>query len=216
MPARKPKPVTLNIIVPAKVEVQAINRGAATGDMDIAERGHRLAENFAAKAGMDAGHDGEPPEFREARDIEGRDSLTGKIVRIVPAGPQNINCDRIEWLFAHHKIGKRQYEAANTLMSDHYLSGRETIAVAGTSSGGNREFEPAEQREFAGRRLKATQEHFTRGWKSTLWPILNLVVLRNVSPGKAAGIERTHERTVQERLSIGLHLLADYYGREDS
>src|SRR5258707_12968505 len=81
------------------------------------------------------GYDGNPPEFREARD------LAGKGKRKSEFGPQNIRVDRIEWLLAHKRIDLAQHAAGRKLQHDSELAqigSYATLTVVKEGSGTNR------------------------------------------------------------------------------
>ena len=155
-------------------------------------------------AGMAPGYDGNPPEFREARDVEGK----GK--RIAELGPQNIRVDRLEWLLAHRRIDVAQHAAGRRLQHDSEIAeirGYAAVEIGrgGGASGVNR---LADVKCDAIVRINAARMHV--GGKG--WRILELVVLENASLGEAARRMRESADRMQLGLSVSLDALASHYG----
>lgn len=125
------------------------------------------------------GHDGNPPEFRRARDIDGR----GR--RQPVQGAQNINTDRLEWLLAHRHIDVAQHGAGRRLQRDWELSQiggyAMSPALAGVSVAA-RSGSPADIRCDAIRRMNEARAHVG----ATGFRILELVVLENAAIADAA------------------------------
>jgi hypothetical protein len=151
------------------------------------------------------GHDGNPPEFREARDIEGK----GK--RKSALGPQNIRVDRLEWLLAHRRIDLAQHAAGRRLQHDWelaliggYASPDASSGGPGSASGVNR---LADVKCDAIARVNAARGHV--GGKG--WRILELVAVQNVSLGEAALRMRESPDRMQLGLSVALDALASHY-----
>src|SRR6476646_1909636 len=76
------------------------------------------------------GHDGNPPEFVPARDIHSRDRMTGKTIREVPDGPENVNNTRVRYMHSRGRLSDRQAEAARRYQSDWEASEMLTAASA--------------------------------------------------------------------------------------
>ena len=151
------------------------------------------------------GHDGNPPEFREARDIEGR----GK--RESVAGPQNIRVDHLEWLLAHRRIDLAQHAAGRRLQQDCELA---TIGGYGSpdGSGGGKGSASgvnllADVKCDAIARVNAARRHV--GGKG--WRILELVAVQNVSLTVAAAHMHESPDRMQLGLSVALDALASHY-----
>lgn len=153
--------------------------------------------------GSRPGYDGNPPEFREARDVEGK----GK--RAAELGPQNIRVDRLEWLLAHRRIDVAQHAAGRRLQHDSEIAEIRGYAVmeigrGGGASGVNR---LADVKCDAIARFNAARMHVgAKGWR-----ILELVVLENVSLGETARRMRESADRMQLGLSVALDTLAGHY-----
>ncbi len=164
---------------------------------------------MSAKVALNPGHDGERPEFMPARDITAKDRLTGRTVRETPDGPQNVNVDRIENLFARKKISQRQHAAANRLQSDWQ---RSQISPCGSTlampiaGSGRHEFTPAHAKIEAGDRFAAAKRELGHRFA-----IVDLVALQNYSIEKASAWLHIHKERGSERLETALGLLADHY-----
>jgi hypothetical protein len=151
------------------------------------------------------GFDGEPPEFGERRDYA---YAEGKRVAVV--SPCNRNCDRIEWLFSHKSIERRQYDAAQRLMQDLYMSQITSVASAGMGGGGSGGLHdpfPNDTKVDAMRRHGAAREALGRNWA-----IVEAVVEQNMSVEKASAAMHVHRQTGMGMLYAALHFLADTYG----
>jgi hypothetical protein len=161
--------------------------------------------NSSATSHAAPGYDGNPPEFREARDIEGR----GK--RESVAGPQNIRVDHLEWLLAHRRIDLAQHAAGRRLQQDcelatigGYASTDGASGGPGSGSGVNR---LADVKCDAITRVNAARRHV--GGKG--WRILEVIVVQNVSLTEAAGRMRESRHRMQLALSVALDALASHY-----
>src|ERR1700693_6063906 len=99
--------------------------------------------------GSGPGYDGSPPEFREARDVEGK----GK--RAAELGPQNIRVDRLEWLLAHRRIDVAQHAAGRRLQHDSDIA---------EIRGGGRMCRVARPREGCANRRTACSSAFRWRW----------------------------------------------------
>ncbi len=153
------------------------------------------------------GHDGNPPEFRPARDIEGR----GR--RIASQSLQNINSDRLEWLLAHRHIDLAQHGAGRKLQRDRELAliGGYAMspALSGSAAGGAglRQLAPADIKCDAIRRMNAARAHVGR----TGFRILELIVLENEAVGEAARRLGEPAAKLPLALCVALDLLAGFY-----
>lgn len=157
------------------------------------------------------GYDGERPVFMPARDITAKDTLTGRIVRETPDGPQNVNTDRIEWLFARKKITPRQHKAANQLQKDWQQSEispcKSTLAMPIAGGGGRNDYTPVDDKFDAGNRFTAAKRSLT----GKHLVVVDLIVLKNWTLQQSAKFLQTHEGRVSERLETALDMLADHY-----
>ncbi len=77
------------------------------------------------------GYDGNPPEFREARDLAGKGKRKSEL------GPQNIRVDRIEWLLSHKRIDVAQHSAGRKLQHDSELAQIGSYAMLTDVKGGS-------------------------------------------------------------------------------
>ena len=152
------------------------------------------------------GHDGNPPAFRPARDIEGR----GR--RAAVNGLQNINTDRLEWLLAHRLIDVAQHGAGRQLQRDRELSvigGYAASPVFGTKlpGAGVRGSNPPDVRCDAIRRVNAARAHVGGlGFR-----ILELVVLENAAMNEAARRLGEPGAKLPLALRVALDSLASFY-----
>ncbi len=156
------------------------------------------------------GHNGHIPEFAPARDILAHDPLTGKVRRETPDGPQNINTDRIEWLYAHDHITGRQYAAARRYQRNWELA---EINPCGSSlmaggSGSPADLHPNDRKRQAMKDHGAATEALGR-----LYGVVWLVVVENLTiPQVSERIGKLHKAVVSDRLDLGLTMLSDHYG----
>jgi hypothetical protein len=159
-----------------------------------------------ADAGPGPGHDGNPPEFRAARDIEGRGKRTVR-------GLQNINTDRLEWLLAHHQIDSVQHGAGRKLQRDREMSAIGGYAMspgfgAGFAPGGSgRPSGPEDIRCDAIRRMNAARAHLG----ATGFRIVELVVLENAAVAEAARRLGEPAAKLPLALRVALDSLASFY-----
>jgi hypothetical protein len=150
------------------------------------------------------GHDGNPPEFRPARELDGR-SRRGAV-----QGAQNINTDRLEWLLAHRHIDVAQHGAGRRLQRDWEMSliGGYAISPAAVSvSGGRTPDSPADIRCDAIRRMNQARAHVG----ATGFRILELVVLENVAIAAAARRLGEPVAKLPLALRVALDSLASFY-----
>lgn len=149
------------------------------------------------------GYDGNPPEFREARDIAGK----GK--RKPELGPQNIRVDRIEWLLSHKRIDVAQHSAGRKLQHDSELAQIGSYAMLTDVKGGSGTNRLPDLKCDAIARVNAARAHV--GGKGVGWRILELVVIENVSLERAAERMRIHSRGALPALQGALDALAAHY-----
>lgn len=154
------------------------------------------------------GYDGNAPEFREKRGSEARDPITGAVIRQGELSPANINVDRLEWLLAHKRILQHQYAAGRQLQQDWELSQigglKSALESVGGGSGTNR---LSDVKCDAIRRVgKAREAIGNPGWR-----ILELVVLDNVSLGKAEARMGLPAQSGISALTVALGTLARHY-----
>ncbi len=149
------------------------------------------------------GYDGNPPEFREARD------LAGKGKRKSEFGPQNIRVDRIEWLLAHKRIDLAQHSAGRKLQHDSELAQIGSYAILTDVKGGSGTNRLPDLKCDAIARVNAARAHV--GSKGVGWRILELVVIENLSLEKAAAMMRIHSRGALPALQGALDALAAHY-----
>jgi len=151
------------------------------------------------------GHDGNPPEFREARDIAGR----GKRESVL--GPQNIRVDHLEWLLAHKRIDLAQHAAGRRLQHDCELATIGGYASLDGGSGGPASGSGVNRlpdvKCDAITRVNAARGHV--GGKG--WRILELIVVQNVSLTDAAARMRESRHRMRLALSVALDALASHY-----
>jgi hypothetical protein len=150
------------------------------------------------------GHDGNPPEFRQARDIEGR----GR--RQPVNGAQNINIDRLEWLLAHRHIDVAQHGAGRKLQRDWELSligGYAMSPVSANSFVGAGSGAPADVKCDAIRRMNRARAHVG----GTGFRILELVVLENEAIAEAARRLGEPVAKLPLALRVALDSLASFY-----
>ncbi len=175
----------------------------------------RLGSFALSKEGRDfmrergsIGYDGQPPEFRQKRGSEVRDSKTGEIIREGEMSPHNINVDRLAWLLAHKRITQTQHDAGERLQHDAELA--ETIPftkLEGGRGGGGMNLLPDIKCDAIDRvnRARAAVGH-------TGWRIIEMVALRNISLEKAGAILRVKPSSMTTGLMVALDALASHYG----
>lgn len=154
------------------------------------------------------GYDGNPPEFHEKRGSEVRDRLTGAIIRQGEMSPLNVSTDRLEWLLAHKRISRPQYDAGQRLQKDSEQAQIGGFASLGALPGGSGTTRLSDAKCDA---IKAVNDVRTliRGMG---WRILELVVLENVSLAKAESRLRLPVGGGHGALIVALDLLASHYG----
>ena len=148
------------------------------------------------------GYDGNPPEFREARDLAGKGKRKSEL------GPQNIRVDRIEWLLAHKRIDVAQHSAGRKLQHDFELAQIGSYAILSDAKGGSGTNRLPDLKCDAIARVNAARTHVGSG---VGWRILELVVIENVSLEKAAARMRIHSRGALPALQGALDTLAAHY-----
>ena len=149
------------------------------------------------------GYDGNPPEFREARDLAGKGKRKSEL------GPQNIRVDRIEWLLAHKRIDLAQHSAGRKLQHDSELAQIGSYAILTDVKGGAGINRLPDLKCDAIARVNAARAHV--GSRGVGWHILELVVIENISLEKAAAMMRIHSRGALPALQGALDALAAHY-----
>lgn len=152
-------------------------------------------------APLKIGFDGEVPEFREARDLDGK----GRRQAIL--GPQNINVDRLEWLLAHKRIDAAQHAAGRRLQADSeqaQIGGFQTLQGPGGGSGTTR---LSDAKCDAIGRVNAARVHVG----GSGWRMIEMVALENISLEKAAGRLRINTRGALPVLQAALDTLVSHY-----
>lgn len=156
--------------------------------------------------GGKAGHDGEPPSFAQARGSEVRDAKTGAVIREGEPTQQNINCDRVTYLFNHKLLELRQYLAAQRLERDWEKSKIDPIASTVLVGAGGSPQLPNDEKVAAMKRCGAARDAAGRSWS-----VIEKVVIEHKSINKASAELRIHRQRGAERLDAALHMLADHY-----
>jgi Domain of unknown function (DUF6456) len=149
------------------------------------------------------GYDGNPREFREARDLSGKGKRKSEL------GPQNIRVDRIGWLLAHKRIDVAQHSAGRKLQHDSELAQIGSYAMLTDVKGGSGTNRLPDLKCDAIARVNAARAHV--GSKGVGWRILELVVIENRSLEKAAAQMRIHSRGALPALQGALDALAAHY-----
>jgi hypothetical protein len=158
---------------------------------------------MAGEGAAKPGHDGEPPEFRPARDFAGKG-------RRVLQATQNVNTDRLEWLLAHRHIDVAQHGAGRRLQRDWEMSLIGGYAMSPVRSGPRSvvaEF-PADVKCDAIRRMNRARAHVG----GTGYRILELVVLENGAIADAARRMGEPVAKLPLALRVALDSLASFYG----
>jgi hypothetical protein len=166
---------------------------------DILAQNARLNRAYPAGRHGSPGHDGDPVEQVELRDIEHRDK------RKVTA---EIRIDPLGWMLKHEDIQRYQFDAGRALQDDF-----EGIKIGGGSvsleSGGRGSISGLSDATCeAMRRFKDAIECVPPRAVTTVWHIL----LNRFTANKLAGIEHADRRAICERLQFGLDALALHYG----
>lgn len=148
------------------------------------------------------GCDGEPQVFADIRDIDGAGKRSIK-------GLLNLNCDRIGYLLAHHRISQAQHDAGRKLQADAELAQIGGYATAtGEPVGGNG------FRGLSDSKLDAQARHASA--RAALGAsgrhIVELVVISGHSLSKAEAIMRLPVGGGIGALSVALDVLASHYG----
>ncbi|HLY04254.1 MAG TPA: hypothetical protein VKR31_00755 [Rhizomicrobium sp.] len=152
------------------------------------------------------GHDGDAPESMDARDFPDVD-VDGK--REPVKGPMNINCDKIEYLYAHGHIELSQAEAARRLHKDWTTAMILPIASSVLVGAGGANELPNDAKAAAMKRHGLAVEVLGENWS-----ILELVVQQNKSVEQAASMLRVNRKFAMGCLSAALWSLAAHYKRE--
>lgn len=153
--------------------------------------------------GREPGFDGNPPEFGMRKDyvyVDGEREAT--------ESPENNNASRIKWLCAHHRITKRQFAAGDRFEQDWnqaLIEPRANSVLVG-AGGGAGTMHPNDAKRAAMQRDGDARQALGR-----LLPIVQLVVIDNLSIGKASAMLRIHGQAAIELLKVGLETLADHY-----
>lgn len=147
------------------------------------------------------GYDGEPPQFREARDLHGK----GK--RETVLGPQNIAVDRLEWMLAHKRIEQYQHQAGRQLQADVQLAEIATYATSGARTGGSGSSTLSDAKCDAISRVNGVRVSL----RGLAWRILELVVIDGLSVEKAETRLRLRYRAGHGALLVALDSLAAHY-----
>lgn len=150
------------------------------------------------------GHDGEPPIFADSKDFVWVDGQREPV-----KGPQNLNVDRIEWLFSQGLIEDYHKEAARRFEKDYEMG--EIMPVASlilAGAGGRSDFQPANKKIDA-------MQRFQRALK-TLGPragkLMELVVLHRMSVEKAGAQMGMNAKKAPGAFQIAIDVLAAHYG----
>lgn len=156
------------------------------------------------------GYDGEPPVFVESRDFVFVEGPGHERIREPVKGPQNINTDRIRWLFEHRVIEDHHHQAAVRLQRDWEVSLIMPMAQIGAvvGGGGRSDYTPAHVKIEASRRFHDAMR--AMGGKGS--KIVDLVALQAMSVQKAAASMRVHNLKAQGMLIVALDILASHYG----
>lgn len=205
--------------------------GKRTGKVDAASRleqfvaqglsasdiARRMTDEFGTEVSRCAtisvlrtcGHDGNPPEFQDARDYPDVVTMDGPtITREAVKGPQNINIDRIEWMYAHGKIGARQHAAAVRLESDWQMALINPVASSVlVGAGGSMVQLPNDAKCDAMERHGAARNALGYDWK-----LVDMIVHGRLTVVQAARVLHIHHQKAAGRFDSALHHLADHYG----
>ena len=159
-----------------------------------------------------AGHDGNRPEFAIRKDfvyIDGQREAT--------ESPENVNHSRVRWLLEHKRITPRMFEAADRHEKDwntSLMQPRASSVVVG-NGGGNGDMHPNDKKIAAMRRRGDAVTVCGR-----MYPMVELVVLQNLSVGKASAKLGIHNQAGIIILRVALATLADHFkiavGPEDN
>lgn len=150
------------------------------------------------------GYDGEPPEFAESKDFVYVDGEREPV-----KGPQNINIDRIEWLYAHGRIQDYHKEAARRFQEDWELGQIYPMAsLVLTGAGGRSCHQPADTKIEAMQRFAKAK--LALGPKGGL--LMERVVLNRMSLEKAGATLGLNEKAAPGAFQIVIDVLAAHYG----
>lgn len=150
------------------------------------------------------GFDGDPPEYREPRDLSGRGKRRLSTVH-------NVSASRIEWLFAHSMIQEHQLQAARRLKHDsdmgQILGYAALSAVPGT--GGTSRLSDAKLDASA--RVRAVCDALG-GASSEGWRVVYFVVVEELRIGEVARRHQCASESVMGALRVALNVAARHYG----
>jgi hypothetical protein len=148
------------------------------------------------------GYDGQPPMFRDARDIGGHQA------RERVKGPQNINVDRLEWLLAHKLIEPHHHQAGRKLQDCCQIAELSVgVALAGGGGGGS----PSTALSDAKCDAMTAINKARAALSPMAWRMIELVVIDGVTVGKAAARMRIAERAGLPALLFSLDALGRHY-----
>lgn len=156
-------------------------------------------------SGAEPGHDGEPPVFGIRRDLV---EAEGK--RDEQESIENVNCTRIAYLYAKHRIEWRQFMAAERLWKDFYDMGQfpkaSNVIVGNGASGGT--MGPGDIQVNASRRYHDARRVLEQARN---WAVVELVVEEQLSVEKAAAQLHLNVKYAKGCLDCALHMLANHY-----
>lgn len=153
-----------------------------------------------------AGHEGQPPEFITRKEFPWVD---GK--KVASDSNFNVNHSRVCFLFTHKRIEERQFLAAERLATDYEKSqmqprASQVIVGNGASGGTNGTFDSLQNKIDAGGRYEDALKALGRAAD-----VIALVVITNLTVGKAAEHLRMDPQRAWGRFELALHILADHY-----
>jgi hypothetical protein len=154
--------------------------------------------------GREPGHEGNPPQFAPTKDFV---DANGKRERV--DGTTNLNHNRVRMLKERGIIDDVQLAAAERLENDWQISEIKPVAssilVGNGGSGGST--------VLADHKLDG-MERFGDAMRAVgkAWPVIWLVVCKNLRVDEAASRLKVHPRRATGQLEIGLDVLALHYG----
>jgi len=157
------------------------------------------------------GYDGSVPEFMPARGSEAVDPRSGRVVREAIDGPQNVNSDPLSWLLAHRRIEQYQHDAGARFMGDWEKSQLVNYGSMNGAGSGGGTMRPADVKTDAMARFGAAVR-VLGGEKTIGYRVLELVVMKRTSLGKAEALLRLSQKVGMGVLLAALDLLAVHYG----
>ena len=155
------------------------------------------------KPNAEPGYEGEPPIFGLRKDFVYVDGA-----REATESPENLNHSRVKWLLEHKRITPRMYDAADRFEKDwntSQIQPRASSVMVGNGSGSG-DMHPNDAKRAAMHRHGDARDAMGR-----LAPVVEFVVLDNLSVGKASAKLRIHNQAGIELLRIGLEMLADHF-----